>query len=562
MDATCPCRGARPRGVRWARVGALLAVALLFADLHPASDPRLVVGPYLRDVTVDAMTIAWETEAPEGTAVEYGTEEPLAWRAEVAGRASMHAVRLTGLPASSAVFYRIVPARGEPCGPASATHRAQLDRGPGAPVTFAVVGDTQDQCGAWGGLAERIRAERPAFVLHVGDIVEEGNELGRWRSEFFAPARRLFATTPVWAVLGNHEADSPLYYRYFGGPPPGWRQSFVFGDAECFLVDSERDLSPGSEQYVWLDRALARSGAGWRFVAVHRPPFTSDRDEYGDTARGGCPEGDPRTRPLVPLLEAHGVDVLFCGHVHAYERSQPVDGAWTTTGLRPDRRRRRSVGRVGRHEVVARRGAPSLPPLRDGLAPGRNDGAPRVRRRGRSLRRLHAPPPRAWRRARCRPCGRGPAGRGPLTRAGRGGERPPGLHVGFARRWHRRPMRTRMPVAVSLTLLLACCGGGGAGGSAGAVNTTPVVVGEGVPDAVGPLFGGPVTIDLRPAFDDAEDPNGLTLAVVALTGASVATAILEVGAERLVWTPLAPGVAEVVVRPPTPRAARWTTPRR
>lgn len=334
MDATCPCRGARPRGVRWARVGALLAVALLFADLHPASDPRLVVGPYLRDVTVDAMTIAWETEAPEGTAVEYGTEEPLAWRAEVAGRASMHAVRLTGLPASSAVFYRIVPARGEPSGPASATHRAQLDRGPGAPVTFAVVGDTQDQCGAWGGLAERIRAERPAFVLHVGDIVEEGNELGRWRSEFFAPARRLFATTPVWAVLGNHEADSPLYYRYFGGPPPGWRQSFVFGDAECFLVDSERDLSPGSEQYVWLDRALARSGAGWRFVAVHRPPFTSDRDEYGDTARGGCPEGDPRTRPLVPLLEAHGVDVLFCGHVHAYERSQPVrDGRVDDDGV-------------------------------------------------------------------------------------------------------------------------------------------------------------------------------------------------------------------------------------
>ena len=109
-----------------------------------------------------------------------------------------------------------------------------------------------------------------------------------------------------------------------------------------------------------------------------------------------------------------------------------------------------------------------------------------------------------------------------------------------------------MPVAVSLTLLLACWGGGGGGGSAGAVNTTPVVVGEGVPDAVGPLFGGPVTIDLRPAFDDAEDPNGLTLAVVALTGASVATAILEVGAERLVWTPLAPGVAEVVVRATDP----------
>ncbi len=173
-----------------------------------------------------------------------------------------------------------------------------------------------------------------AFVLHVSDIVEEGGDAVRWHREFFGPARRLLSTTPLWAVLGNHEADSPLYYRYFGGPAPGWRQTFLYGDAQFFLVDSERDLSPGSEQYTWLDEGLSRSRSRWRIVAVHRPPFTSDRDEYGDTSRGESAAGDPRTRPLVPLLEAHDVDVLFCGHVHAYERSRPLrDGRVDERGV-------------------------------------------------------------------------------------------------------------------------------------------------------------------------------------------------------------------------------------
>jgi hypothetical protein len=111
-------------------------------------------------------------------------------------------------------------------------------------------------------------------------------------------------------------------------------------------------------------------------------------------------------------------------------------------------------------------------------------------------------------------------------------------------------MRPLAPLAISLLLLLTRCGSGGAAG--GAANTPPVVVGEGVPDAVGPLFGGPIVVDLRAAFDDAEDPGALTLAMVALTGASIATAVVEGDAGRLVWTPLAPGLAEVVVRATDP----------
>jgi hypothetical protein len=125
-------------------------------------------------------------------------------------------------------------------------------------------------------------------------------------------------------VLGNHEADSPAYYRYFGSEERGWRSTHVYGDAQLFLVDSERPLEPGSEQHRWLDQALASSTTRWRFVVVHRPPITSDLDDYGDARVGPTLEGDPRVTPLIPLLEAHDVDVVFFGHIHAYERSWPL----------------------------------------------------------------------------------------------------------------------------------------------------------------------------------------------------------------------------------------------
>jgi hypothetical protein len=59
-------------------------------------------------------------------------------------------------------------------------------------------------------------------------------------------------------------------------------------------------------------------------VVVHRPPWSSDLDDYGDAQSTRAGEGDPRTRPVIPLLERRGVDVLFCGHVHDYERTWPL----------------------------------------------------------------------------------------------------------------------------------------------------------------------------------------------------------------------------------------------
>jgi predicted phosphodiesterase len=311
------------RGGGFARgLGTLLLAALPCAV---GGAPRgLSAGPWLQQPTGTSVVVMWETTEPTTGVVLHGPGQPLARETRDDRWERVHEVKVEGLAPGQTFFYatRSTTRDGRTFETAPAAFTSAP--APGAPLTFAVVGDTQDQPDVWRRVAVRVWAERPSFLVHCGDIVGDGHDPHEWRDEFFAPARELLAHVPFLAVLGNHEDDSPLYYRYVSNPAPEHRCAFRYGDVEFFLVDSERSLVPGSEQQAWLARAVAASRARWRAVVVHRPPWSSDLDDYGDSTCTRQGEGDPCTRPLVPLLERLGVDLVFCGHVHDYERSWPI----------------------------------------------------------------------------------------------------------------------------------------------------------------------------------------------------------------------------------------------
>ncbi|MBK8001302.1 MAG: metallophosphoesterase, partial [Verrucomicrobia bacterium] len=81
------------------------------------------------------------------------------------------------------------------------------------------------------------------------------------------------------------------------------------------MIDSNKDCGPGSEQYRWLEKALARSRATWKFTAHHHPIFSSDENDYGDHWKGRPTEpftyGDTNVQRLVPLYEKYGVDISW-----------------------------------------------------------------------------------------------------------------------------------------------------------------------------------------------------------------------------------------------------------
>ena len=55
--------------------------------------------------------------------------------------------------------------------------------------------------------------------------------------------------------------------------------SFDYGSVHTIMLSSEHDLSPGSEQYEWLENNLLsvdRNETPWLIVEAHRPMYNSE----------------------------------------------------------------------------------------------------------------------------------------------------------------------------------------------------------------------------------------------------------------------------------------------
>ncbi|MFP4057643.1 MAG: metallophosphoesterase family protein [Candidatus Brocadiia bacterium] len=295
------------------RKATMLFLAGLLAATAAAAGPygrgQVVVGPYLTRLGADCVSISWRTKwLTEGWAeVELPSGERRLQGSS--GRRHFHRVTFAGLPANTRCSYRLV-VDGE-AGPAYSFATGPRD---GRRFRFATYGDTQDGPGAHRRIAEAIRSHRPAFVVHTGDFVEHGGEASQWFSRFFRPAGPLLREAGLVPAMGNREAGSPDFCRYFGLPPEATWYAWTYGSVDFFVLDSNRPVAPGSPQHAWLRRALKASRATWKVVACHHPLYS-----------GGRHGGDADLRQhLLPLLWEHGVDLVCVGHDHIYERTRPI----------------------------------------------------------------------------------------------------------------------------------------------------------------------------------------------------------------------------------------------
>lgn len=314
------------------RISLFICCLLLFAYLNGntqvplSSSYRFVIKPYVQWVTDSSFYILWETSAPgKGivllTEMETNSIRPaLKTVATETGSNLMHEMAVTGLHKGNSYYYQVlcVNQAGDTLqGPLTAIRIPDYDR---QPVTFAVVGDTQNYPLVWGRIAQLIARERPTFLLHVGDLVQYGPHKDDWTEEFFKPAADLFSHYPIYPTIGNHEMQHPYYFQYFHLGGDEYFYTVKKGNVLLIFIDTNKDILPGSRQYKMLEEVLASSRETWKIVLHHHPIYVS----FEETNSMKLPEGDLNIIHLRQLYEDYGVDVVLNGHMHQYERTEPI----------------------------------------------------------------------------------------------------------------------------------------------------------------------------------------------------------------------------------------------
>lgn len=296
-------------------------------------------GPYLHLATQNSMNIIWETDRPTRSIVRYGTGIPLTDSVETDSVDFIHEVTIPDLDPQTLYYYEVasIDGRDSVCSSGILTFNTAVESS--SPVSFCILGDTESRPHINQQLGNEIWEERPNFILHLGDITD-GGMLGhkfQWNHEYFTGITPVASRIPVFPVPGNGEGDLFWYKKYHRLPGDEAYYQFSYGNMDFFMLNSNDNpsLKKGGEQYAWLEQALKESSAEWKIVAHHHCPVSSDEDDFGNTWQGRkSTEGDPKFDDLKELYETNDIDVVFYGHVHAYERSWPlVDGRVDEDGV-------------------------------------------------------------------------------------------------------------------------------------------------------------------------------------------------------------------------------------
>ena len=224
-----------------------------------------------------------------------------------------HLFRLNGLEPNTTYHYQVAgnAAQGQfvtAPAPNSATR-----------FKFAAWGDSGSGEAGQLNLAPKLIGFQPAFTVHTGDLIYPRGAWSDYDPKFFSVYAPLLRDSPFYGSLGNHDnltqKGAPWLANFEfprNGPKgvtPERNYSFVWGNAQFWILDGN---TTGAEMRViasWLRRGIDNSKATWKFAVFHQPPYSSG-------LHGGY---DVVKKYYSPVLE-DGIDVVLNGHDHDYER--------------------------------------------------------------------------------------------------------------------------------------------------------------------------------------------------------------------------------------------------
>ena len=185
-------------------------------------------------------------------------------------------------------------------------------------VKFLVIGDSGTGDAAQYSVAAMIAAWHQRFdfdfAIMLGDNIYGSEGAAAYETKFAIPYKPLLdAGVDFYAALGNHDEPAQRYYEPFNMDEQRY-YTHDHGNAEFFVLDSTY-MTP--QQVDWLRKELSESKAEWKIPYMHHPMYSSG-ERHGS-------ERDLQAL-LEPIFVETGVDVVFAGHEHFYERLRPQKG--------------------------------------------------------------------------------------------------------------------------------------------------------------------------------------------------------------------------------------------
>jgi 3',5'-cyclic AMP phosphodiesterase CpdA len=182
----------------------------------------------------------------------------------------------------------------------------------------------------------RLHSEFPFdLVIMLGDNMYGSQRPADFTRKFEQPYAPLLSIgVKFQAALGNHDTPEQIFYKPYN--MNGQRYyTYARNNVRFFALDS---TLMDRKQVAWIEAALRDSSEDWKICYFHHPL-------YSNAARHGS---SVDLRILIePIFVKYGVNVVFSGHDHVYERIQPQKGInYFVSGaagqLRPGNMRRSS----------------------------------------------------------------------------------------------------------------------------------------------------------------------------------------------------------------------------
>lgn len=328
-----------PKPPRLALRGAsLFALSFGFAATG-AEAQTFTRKPFLQIGSPTTASVCWWLNPAATVEMRYGplagTPDKTVAQTATGTRACLEA---KDLKPSTKYFYELWAGATKLAGSADHYFVTHPEKGKAGKYSFWIIGDAGT--GSSGQKAVRDAfvkvnggAHTDAFVLLGDNAYEDGTD-----AELTAKHFNVYPTTMnnsfTWAAIGNHEDQSrgvghlASWYHPTEGQSGGVASkselyfSFDYGNVHWICLDSEQSGNKVTDpMYKWLEQDLQAAKQDWIIAFWHTSPYSwgsHDSDEEGIEMR----------ERFVALLEKHGVDMVFTGHSHNYERSYLLDGAY------------------------------------------------------------------------------------------------------------------------------------------------------------------------------------------------------------------------------------------